>query len=62
MIKNNDGTWTLTDEQMNKFIIYMAAAHYHYGKIGKPEKAYEVYQIQQEIYDKLDDAGYYNHK
>lgn len=61
MIKNNDGTWTLTDEQMSKFIIHLAAAYRQFRYEDLPISADEAYDTQKEIYDKLEAAGYYNH-
>lgn len=60
MKRQKNGTWKLTDAEMNLFSILAFEARERYESIGKNALAKNAHKISHQIYDVLDSAGYYN--
>lgn len=59
MIRNNDGTWILTDNEMNTVSLYLIEAYESYCRRGRDAIGADAEKIASIIYEKLAIAGYY---
>lgn len=60
MKKNKNGTWTLTDDEMNFVSLYMDEAHLSFVRRKRLALADDAYEKSVFIYNQLKKSGYYD--
>lgn len=60
MVRLKNGTWKLTDAEMNLLSILAGEAEERYVQIGMYALANNARRVGKEIFDTLDNVGYYD--
>ena len=60
MKRQKNGIWKLTDGEMNGFICMMFPAAERYAQMGCPALSKEAVRMRDEIFEMLDNVGYYD--
>ena len=60
MFRRPDGTWTLSDREMNKFAMALYEASGSYDNKGCSSLGREMYALWNKITDVLQECGYYD--
>lgn len=59
-MKRNKRTWSLTDKEMNKLLGFIYQAQASYEELGFQNMAQEAAEVAEEIYNTLEDSGWFN--